>query len=355
MLPADQVGRLLGDHHHGGVDVAVGDEREDRGVDDAQAVDAVDPHRPRVDDGGLVDAHLRGARGVQGGLGVLADPVEDLLVGLDGGAGRELAVVERRERRLVEDVARDPDRLDPLLAVLRGREVVELHRGVLSRVGALDPHPAAGVGVHRADVDLVAVPLGRARTRRSGSRSAGSGTSGWGSRRPRCCARSRRPRSGWWRRARDGGTASRSRSWAGPASAGRGRSRPAACRRTGCRPRGGPGGSRRRRAGRGRRRCRAAARSPSGPTPESWSSCGLAIAPPQRMTSPASTRAPNAGARGSRRRPRGCPRTGRRRRSASVSTVRLGRLLTGCRYARAALSRRPRWTLRSNLAKPSCR
>ena len=82
---------------------------------------------------------------------------------LDRRPGRQLAVVVRRERRLVEDVARDPDRLDPLAAVGGRGQVVELHRGVLPRVARPDPHPAAGVGVHRADVDLVAVALGRRR------------------------------------------------------------------------------------------------------------------------------------------------------------------------------------------------
>jgi hypothetical protein len=38
-----------------------------------------------------------------------------------------------------------------------------------------------------------------------------------------------------------------------------------------------------------------------------------------------------------------------------VRAVRFGRFITGCRLARAADSRRPRCTLRSNGAKPSCR
>ena len=75
-----------------------------------------------------------------------------------------------------------------------------------------------------------------------------------------------------------------------PAQPGRG-SRPAAWRSAGCRPRGGPGGSPRHRAGGGRRRCRGRESSDSSPTPESCSSCGVLIAPPQRITSPASTRA----------------------------------------------------------------
>ncbi len=159
----DQVSGLLGDHHHRSVDVAVGDEREDRGVDDAQALDAVHRHRGRVDDRQLLDAHRGRARRVQRGLGVRAHPVEDLLVGLDLLAGRELAVVERREGGLAEDVARHPDRLDPLPLVVVGRQVVEQHRGVGLRVRAPDPHVTAGVGIHRTDVHLIAVALGRGR------------------------------------------------------------------------------------------------------------------------------------------------------------------------------------------------
>ena len=67
-------------------------------------------------------------------------------------------------------------------------------------------------------------------------------------------------------------------------------STPAACRRAGCRPRGGPAGARRRRAGRAPARSRATAGARTPPTPDSCSSCGELIAPPHRMTSPASTR-----------------------------------------------------------------
>ncbi len=51
--------------------------------------------------------------------------------------------------------------LDPLAAVLVGREVVEAQRRVVVRVGRLERDRAAGVGIHRPDVDLVAV-TGRA-------------------------------------------------------------------------------------------------------------------------------------------------------------------------------------------------
>ena len=72
------------------------------------------------------------------------DPVEDLLVGLDRRPGRELAVVERRERRLVEDVAGRPDGLDPLARSFSRGQVVELQRRVLARVARRDPHASRG-------------------------------------------------------------------------------------------------------------------------------------------------------------------------------------------------------------------
>ena len=207
------------------------------------------PHRRGVDDRQLVDAHGRGARGVQRGLGVGADPVEDLLVGGDGRAGGELAVVVRREGRLVEDVARHPDRLDPLAPVVRCRQVVEEHRRVLLGVLRDDPDPAAGVGVHGPDVHLVAVALGgRRAVVADGDRqevehqvgvvdvlvAAGE-------------AAALEVVGGAEAATVEQPLVADARALV-PLQA-RARSRPAAWRRTGCRPRGGPGGSRRRRAG----------------------------------------------------------------------------------------------------------
>ena len=55
---------------------------------------------------------------MEGGLAVAGHPVQDLLVGLDRPARRELAAVERRERRLGEDRPRRADHLHPLPTVL---------------------------------------------------------------------------------------------------------------------------------------------------------------------------------------------------------------------------------------------
>ena len=96
-------------------------------------------------------------------LGVAGDPFQDLGVGRDARSRGDLAVVERFECGLAEDVPRDVDRLDPFAPVLVGRQVVEAERGVLRRIGALDPDRAARVRVHRPDMHLVAVALHRRR------------------------------------------------------------------------------------------------------------------------------------------------------------------------------------------------
>jgi len=62
---------------------------------------------------------------VQGGLAVSCYPVENLFIGFDGSAGGDLAVVVRVECLLCEDRARAANGLDPLAAVLIGRDVVE--------------------------------------------------------------------------------------------------------------------------------------------------------------------------------------------------------------------------------------
>jgi hypothetical protein len=61
---------------------------------------------------------------VQRGLGVLGYSFEDPLVGLHRPAGRCLAGVELVQGRLREEVEGYSDRLNPLTAVLFGRQVV---------------------------------------------------------------------------------------------------------------------------------------------------------------------------------------------------------------------------------------
>src|SRR6185312_5037272 len=67
--PEDEVGGLLGDHDGRPVEVAADDARHDRGVDNAQPLDAAQAQRA-VDDRRLVGAHLAGAARVIGAVGL---------------------------------------------------------------------------------------------------------------------------------------------------------------------------------------------------------------------------------------------------------------------------------------------
>lgn len=61
---------------------------------------------------------------------------------------------------LCEYLASAADGLYPLAAVLIGGDVVEAERGVHARVGRNHLDRASSIGVHRADMHLVAVALG---------------------------------------------------------------------------------------------------------------------------------------------------------------------------------------------------
>src|SRR5581483_11730650 len=78
-------------------------------------------------------------------------------VRLDLRPRRDLAALERLERLLPADAARDADRLYPFAPVLLRGQVVETKRGMRTRIGARDLHRAARVGGHRAYMHLVAV------------------------------------------------------------------------------------------------------------------------------------------------------------------------------------------------------
>ena len=156
--------------------------------------------RGRVGHRHLAGAHRAGAGRVQRGLAVPADPVQDLLVGRDLGARGQLAAVVLVEARAGSGC---PGR--PAIASAHSRrsvgggQVVEPQRRVDRPGRARRSGPSRG----SRSTSARCAPGSRARppatSRRSGSRSAGSGTSGWGRPPRRCCGRSRRPRSGWWR------------------------------------------------------------------------------------------------------------------------------------------------------------
>ena len=128
---------LLSDHQDGGIDVAIGDGRHHRCINDPQSLQAVDPKVWRGHGHGM-GPHLAGAG--SGGKHSPGSPnkFEDFLVGLDIRSRRKLVSTEGGETRLAEDTSGAADGLDPLALVLLGGEVVEDDLWVLRRVGRAD-------------------------------------------------------------------------------------------------------------------------------------------------------------------------------------------------------------------------
>ena len=159
----DVVGGLLADHDRRGVEVAVGDAREDRAVGDAQALDADDAalgvdHRQRV----VAAAEAGGAAGVVGALDLLADEAVELVVARSAAAPGWISLAGvGAEGGLGEDLAGQPDAVAEVAPVLRVRHVVEADRRGGDRVGALQADGAAGGRAHRADMGLEAVAVDR--------------------------------------------------------------------------------------------------------------------------------------------------------------------------------------------------
>ena len=104
-LAEQEIGAALADHDGGGVGVARGHRRHDRGVGDAQAGDAVDGEVGRADHGAVVDAHLAGADLVVVGDQVPHAVLEQFLVGAHVRARRDLAGAELAQRLGLADRA----------------------------------------------------------------------------------------------------------------------------------------------------------------------------------------------------------------------------------------------------------
>ncbi|GJC98195.1 hypothetical protein ColKHC_07021 [Colletotrichum higginsianum] len=149
-LVDDHLGGLLGDTEDGQHGVDGGDGGEDAGVDDADALEAADVEA-LVDDGErvLADvAHLGGADRVVDGVGGAAGVEAELLVGLDLGAGGDLAGDPVLEGGLLGDLAGGAHAVDEgggVVALLVG-EVAEVERRLDRGVGRGQVQAAAGAG-----------------------------------------------------------------------------------------------------------------------------------------------------------------------------------------------------------------
>ncbi|KAL5874482.1 hypothetical protein ACKVWC_011604 [Pyricularia oryzae] len=145
----NHLGAPLTDAQHRQHGVDGGDGGEDTGVGDTDLVEPAQAQL-RIDDGQRVAldvAHARRARGVVHGVRDAARVLADLLVGLDLGAGCDLALDPVLEGSLLGDLARHLDAVHERRGVvaLRVREVAEVERGL-------------DLGVRRGQVQAAARP-----------------------------------------------------------------------------------------------------------------------------------------------------------------------------------------------------
>ncbi len=98
-----------------------------------------------------------------GRLRVVAHELIQLLVGLALHPGTDFASAELVQRRLVDNLARDADRIAELMPVLLARHIVEQDSGMAARIARLNAHMAAARRSHRADVTLETVRVDRVR------------------------------------------------------------------------------------------------------------------------------------------------------------------------------------------------
>jgi hypothetical protein len=165
-LLLDHIRALLGDHHDGRVDVAVGDGRHDGGVDHPEALDPVNPELG-IDDGhGVVGrAHLRGAAHVVYRHGVLPDGAVPVLVRVRGqvlAVGQGLVVKSGPESSHGRGPAEGYRRLHALsqdVHVVRVGQVIVVHEGVVQGIARAELDEPSGLWPQHHGEDAEDVPV----------------------------------------------------------------------------------------------------------------------------------------------------------------------------------------------------
>src|SRR5471030_1298157 len=156
LTTTDLVGDFLGNHDRWCVQVAGSDDRHDRGIDHPQALHAVYATFS-VNHGHVVGAHFAGAGRVERGLGVFADELVELLIGLHVDARADFAATVGVQCRLLHDFTGQADAIAELLPVLLGGHVVEQDAWVLARILGLGLDTTATRRTHGTHVRLEAV------------------------------------------------------------------------------------------------------------------------------------------------------------------------------------------------------
>src|SRR5690606_36057020 len=148
----DEVGTLLGYHHHGSLGVAADHGRHDRSIDHAQAFHAAQP-QAGVDHGLVIVAHATGANGVVDGLAVLAGEFQPLFVGLHGIARVHFVGHVVSQGGLLHDVARHFHAAHQAVAVFGFRQEVGTDAQASLVAAAANVDAALGLGAQLGHAD----------------------------------------------------------------------------------------------------------------------------------------------------------------------------------------------------------
>ena len=121
--PLDEIGAALGDHDGRRVGVAADDLRHHRGVDHAEALEAVNPQL-RIDHGHRVLAHLAGAGGVIGGAEIERTKSAICASVWAARAGIDLGALVLLHRRCLDDATDFLGAADDALEIVVMREEI---------------------------------------------------------------------------------------------------------------------------------------------------------------------------------------------------------------------------------------
>src|SRR3984893_9750437 len=171
----DHVCRLLRNHDHGCIDVAADQVGHDRSIHNSEILHTAELE-PRINDRIRVRPHAAGAAGVVGGGKARSNVAGELPIGPQVGSRAGLAPAKRGKRRLRRDLAQQ---LEPRA---QGIEIVPLGEKVLRNAHGI-------VGISRAQPNLAAAS--RSQQDRTANEAVGPR---WpDAREPRACSRRTRP------------------------------------------------------------------------------------------------------------------------------------------------------------------
>jgi len=146
----DQIGGLFADHDGRRIGVAADQGRHDRGIDHAQALDAMHLQL-RIDHGHRIGPHLAGADRVIDRIDPRAQDGADVVVGLHVG-GEHVLFLQCAQRRRLHQPPRGLEARDHRLQIGGLAEEIRIDQRRLRRIAARKRDAAAALRPQQADV-----------------------------------------------------------------------------------------------------------------------------------------------------------------------------------------------------------